>query len=80
MTDFDSGHGNNPDRDTIPRTAKDLLDFGVESVAYIRPVHMMKQQLFAVHAADGSPISMAEDEGAALDLIRQNDLELVRLH
>lgn len=63
---------------TAPR--HDLLTFGLHQVAYVRRVRVMKREVYSVHAADGTPISVVENENLAQDLINQNDLEVVRVH
>jgi hypothetical protein len=59
---------------------QDFLAFGMEHVAYIRNVTLMNKPLFAIHAADGTPIAMTESEDAALQAISHHDLDAVRLH
>lgn len=71
-----------PDIDSIqPReilknlSSQDFLNFGVEDVAYIRPVTVEGASAFAIHRADGTPISVAESMDAAIMSARYNDLE-----
>jgi hypothetical protein len=74
---------NKPQKDTPQAayiSAQDLLSLGVDDVAYVRPVRMMGRTMFAVHAADGTPISIAEDEVAAHTLISGQDLDAVRVN
>ena len=70
------------DKDTppvgLPLTHPDLLQFGLGQVAYIREVRIMNKSLFAVHAADGTPMSVFDTETAAREAIAENDLEAVR--
>lgn len=61
-------------------TTQDLLGFGVDHVAYIRPVKIMNRSLFAIHAADGTPISVVETEILAHEVVARHDLESVRVH
>jgi hypothetical protein len=68
------------DTSVWPTNAQDLLGFGVGQVAYIRPMQLMNKQLFAIHAADGTPLSVFDDEQAALAALAQNDLDPVKLH
>jgi hypothetical protein len=71
------------DKDTppvgLPLTHPDLLQFGLGQVAYIREVRIMNKSLFAVHAADGTPMSVFDTETAAREAIAENDLEAVRV-
>ena len=79
MTTFNSDHSSKIATAT-DISAQDLLDFGIEQVAYIRPIRMMDRKMFAVHGADGTPISIAEDEATALALIASHELDPVRVH
>ena len=63
----------------LPMTHPDLLQLGVGQVAYIREVRIMNKCLYAVHAADGTPMSVFDTEHAALEAVSQNDLEAVRV-
>lgn len=56
---------------------QDFLAFGVQQIAYIRPVQMNGMAAFAIHAADGTPLAFHEDADMARALTRQNDLEPV---
>lgn len=81
MTQHSSDNNSN-----LPRTAlrslseQDFLTFGVQHVAYIRPVTLMNKNVFAIHAADGTPISITESEKLALQAIAHHDLDAVRVH
>ncbi|MBI1326605.1 MAG: DUF1150 family protein [Alphaproteobacteria bacterium] len=61
-------------------TTQDFLRLGVAEVAYIKPLQVIGHTLYAVHAADGTPLAMAETPAAAAVLARQNELEPVTLH
>lgn len=61
-------------------SSQDFLDLGVHDVAYIRPIDQDGKTHYAIHAADGTPLSVMEDENSALGTIFQNDLEAVTLH
>lgn len=54
---------------------QDFLNFGLQDVAYVRPVFEDGKQRYAVHAANGMPLSVLDDENDALSAIFQNDLE-----
>ncbi len=60
-------------------TAQDFLAFGVQQIAYIRPVMMNGAAAFAIHAADGTPLAFHENAETAKALTRQNELEPVTL-
>lgn len=59
---------------------QDFLTFGVQQIAYIRPVMMNGTAAFAIHAADGTPLAFHENADMARALTRQNDLEPVTVH
>ncbi len=61
-------------------TNQDFLVFGIQQVAYIRPVVMNGSPAFAIHAADGTPLAFHENQETAKALTRQNDLEPMTVH
>jgi len=61
-------------------SAQDFLTFGVQDIAYVRPVRVDGQEGYAVHAADGTPLSILESLSEALHIIQHNDLETAALH
>ena len=56
---------------------QDFLSFGMRDVAYIRPVKIEDATAYAIHAADGTPLSVMETMDNALSAVHQNDLEAV---
>lgn len=60
-------------------SSQDFLSFGVNQIAYVRPVAIDGQKAFALHAADGSPLTVIESLDDILMVARQNDLEPVTL-
>lgn len=59
---------------------QDFLSYGVQDVAYVRQIHVDGRAGFAVHAADGTPLSVTNSLQDALHLIHHNDLDSVLLH
>jgi hypothetical protein len=59
---------------------QDFLNFGMQQVAYIRPVQLQDKTAFMVHAADGTPISVLDSEDTAILLLKQNELEPITVH
>lgn len=57
----------------------DFLGFGLHQVAYVRPVTVENRCIWAIHAADGTPLHLADSARMADVLIRQNDLEPMTL-
>ena len=58
----------------------DFLNFGIQDIAYVRAVDVEGQKAYAIHAADGTPLSVVEDEREAYILAKQNDLETTQIH
>ena len=61
-------------------SAQDFLAFGLHQVAYIRPVHIEGKPVWSLHAADGTALTIQNDQHLAAVMARQNDLEPVGLH
>ncbi len=56
-----------------------FLSFGVNQIAYVRPVQMMGKTAYGLHAADGSALMFIDSFEGALLAARQNELEPVTL-
>jgi len=61
-------------------SAQDLMVLGLQQVAYIKPVVIGGQTIYAVHAADGREIAKMPSREIAQTAIRQNDLEPISVH
>lgn len=61
-------------------SSHDFLALGIRDVAYVKPVMIDNRQAYAIHAADGTPLTVMNDMSAALGLILNNELEPVTLH
>lgn len=61
-------------------SSQDFLTFGMHDVAYIRRVYIDGKDGFAVHAADGTPLSVLDSFDEARQIIQHNDLESANLH
>lgn len=59
---------------------KDFAAFGVDHVAYVKPVSVNGAAAFAVHAADGTPLTVLPAKDVAFAAVRQNDMEPVSVH
>lgn len=55
-------------------TGAELRDWGMREVAYFRPITHEGTTLIAIHAADGTPVCLAEDEDSAVDAILEQDM------
>lgn len=63
-----------------PISNQDFLALGVNDVAYIKPVTMGGQAVFAVHAADGQQIAVMANRELAEAAIRRNEMEPLSIH
>ena len=61
-------------------SSHDWANFGVNDLAYLKPVMLEGQQRYAIHAANGTPLAIMDDREVAHAAIRQNELEPVSLH
>ncbi len=61
-------------------TEQDLTMLGIEQLAYVKPVTIKGDSLFAVHAADGTEIAIIADRDVAYAAVRQHSLEPVSVH
>ena len=59
---------------------QDFLSFGLNDYAYVKKISVDNNQAFAIHAADGTPLTIMEDFDSALLMARQNNLEPVTVH
>ena len=58
----------------------DLLAFGLNDLAYLKPTVVDGQSVFAIHAADGSQLALVATREIGLAALHQHDLEPVTLH
>lgn len=58
---------------------QDFLAFGLNQIAYIKPVNVMGRDVYTLHGADGSPLAVIDNFDAAVMAVRQNDMEPVTL-
>jgi hypothetical protein len=61
-------------------SAADWAAFGVQQMAYIRPVLVNGVRGMAIHAADGTPIGAAPDARLARAAILQHEMEPMLVH
>ncbi|WP_207460202.1 DUF1150 family protein [Azospirillum sp. SYSU D00513] len=61
-------------------SAQDFASFGLDHVAYVRPVTVHGIDAFGVYAADGTQLTVVPGRDAAFTAIVQNDMEPVSLH
>ena len=61
-------------------SSQDFLNFGAQQIAYIRRVDIDGAEAFAVHDADGTPLSVMDTMDSAVVVARYNDLEPATVH
>lgn len=61
-------------------SAKDFVAFGMDHIAYVKPVEEDGATGYAVHAADGTQLAILPARDVAFATIRQHDLEPVSVH
>ncbi|QHI95355.1 DUF1150 family protein [Aristophania vespae] len=55
-------------------TGQEFKGLGMAQTAYLRPACHDGVNVVAIHAADGTPIAVAEDEASAVEVILQSKL------
>ena len=61
-------------------SSRELALFGMQDLAYVKPVLVDGVTAFAVHAADGTQGTVLPDRQIALATVRQHDLEPLSVH
>jgi hypothetical protein len=61
-------------------SSRELALFGMQDLAYVKQVLVDGVSAFAVHAADGTQITVLPDREIALATLRQHDLEPLSVH
>ncbi|HEX3411769.1 MAG TPA: DUF1150 family protein [Stellaceae bacterium] len=61
-------------------SSRELALFGMQDLAYVKQVLVNGVSAFAVHAADGTQITVLPDREIALATLRQHDLEPLSVH
>jgi len=58
----------------------ELALFGMQDLAYVKPLLVNAVTAFAVHAADGTQVTVLPDREIALATVRQHELEPLSVH
>lgn len=61
-------------------TAEQLGQLGVPDMAYIKPMLMNGAEVFAIHAADGSPMAVATERDMAIAAVVQHEMLPALVH
>ncbi len=69
---------NNDLKKSISR--QDFNSFGLEDMAYVKTVDVEGQKLHAVHAADGTPLTVINTRDLAFATVRQHEMEPLSVH
>ena len=57
-----------------------LMQLGMSQIAYVKPIMMNGALVFAIHAADGSPMAVAGDRELAVAAIQQHEMAAALVH
>ena len=60
--------------------AQDFAQLGIEKMAYVKRIVSRGASAYAIYAADGTEIVQVEARAAALELLREHDLEPASIH
>lgn len=72
---------NNPETQTLQvLSPKDFLAFGMDHVAYVKPVQQDGAAMFAIHAADGTALAVVPGRDVAFATVRQHEMEPLSVH
>jgi len=61
-------------------TADQLGALGMSHIAYVKPVIVNGLAGFAIHAADGTPMALADDRATAMAAIVQHEMMPLSVH
>ena len=61
-------------------TTAQLMQLGVSELAYVKPILVEGSRVYAIHAADGSPMAVTDDQEVAIAAIRQHEMEPTLVH
>ena len=58
----------------------DLGRLGLQQVAYVKPLTVNGAHAFAIHAADGTPMAVAQDRSLAIAAILEHEMVPAQVH
>jgi hypothetical protein len=61
-------------------SAAQLSQLGVSQIAYVKPVVVNGARAFAIHAADGTPMAVAQDQFSAMAAIVEHEMFAAMVH
>ena len=57
-----------------------LARLGLSQIAYVKPVMMNGMPAFAIHAADGTPMAVADTRDVAIAAVQQHEMTPSLVH
>jgi hypothetical protein len=63
-----------------PLSPREFGSLGLDNLAYVKSVTMEGQRLHAIHAADGTPLTMVAGRELAFATVRQHEMEPASVH
>lgn len=69
-----------PELDPRHLSKAQFKQLGMSEVAYVRPILLNGASVFAIHAADGSPMAVAGDYNLAVEAIEQHEMIPTLVH
>ena len=57
-----------------------LAQLGMQQIAYVKPIVLNGEQGFAIHAADGTPMALADNRELAVAAIVQHEMVPAQVH
>ncbi len=58
----------------------ELGSFGIEDIAYVKSVTIDGNKFHAIHAADGTPLTVVAERDLAFATVRQHDMSPASVH
>ena len=60
--------------------SNELGNLGIENIAYVKTVTVDGEKLHAIHAADGTPLTVVSDRNLAFATVSQHDMQPMSVH
>jgi hypothetical protein len=61
-------------------STEQLAQLGLQQIDYVKPIVVNGSAAFAIHAADGTPMAIADDRDVAMAAIRQHEMVATQVH
>jgi hypothetical protein len=61
-------------------STRELGSLGIDDIAYIKSVIIDGQKLHAIHAADGTPLTVVAERDLAFATVRQHEMDPASVH